>query len=333
MKKDSMIIIVLLAMLVIGGIFIANPQKREESKISTTYNADPMGVKAFHTLLNRAGYNADRLTRPYTELPDNTRLLIVVQPQNGKFSSSATASGISYKEQEYLAKWVSRGGVVIFLADDLNGVPASFGSTHRQGKGYIYAYPSRKMITNKGMRNSKNAVELIDIINKHTAKGNLILFDEYHHGVIDSKPLWSYISRQVWIAIWIIVFAGVLLIYSRGRRFGAVRNISTDENVRPGFEYVESVARLYRRSHASDMAAGILCDSFRQSLCAKLGVSADDKTDRIVFRLSEEVGSETVGRAEKLLTGLPAGESLTEEELVDIAVEVRRLEKELGIGN
>jgi hypothetical protein len=274
---------------------------------------------------------------PYTELPSTARLLIVVQPSmsqgDNKLSRGIGGPGISDEEQDYLTAWVKRGGTVIMLADDLDGVPATFDSTHKLGKGYVYAFPSRKKITNKGMRNSKNAIELIDIINKHTTKSDLILFDEYHHGIIDSKPLSSYISRQVWIAIWIIVFAGMLLIYSKGRRFGAVRKLPSDESIRPGYEYVESVARLYQRAHASDLAAEILCDSFRQSMCAKLGVSADDETDRIVYRLSEEVNPETAGRVKGLLMRVPAGERLTEEELVDIAGEVRKLEKELGIGN
>ncbi|MEN6357357.1 MAG: DUF4350 domain-containing protein [Armatimonadota bacterium] len=337
MKKDTVILIIMLAVLIIGGIYLTNPQRPTESKISTTYNADPMGVKAFYTLLDRMGYNTGRLTRPYTELPNNAKLLIVVQPstntQDSRFFESAVGPGISDEEQEYLTGWVRRGGGVIFLADDLRGVPATFGSTYKLGKGYIYAYPSRKMITNHGMRNSKNALELIGIINKHIAKGDLILFDEYHHGMIDSKPFFSYISRQAWIAIGIIIFAAILLVYSKGRRFGAVRNLPPDENIRPGFEYVESVARLYQRSHASEIAAGILCDSFRQSLCAKLGVSADDEIEKIVNRLSEEAGSETAGRAKKLLSRVPAGEKITEEELVDIAGEVRKLEKELGIAN
>lgn len=263
--------------------------------------------------------------------------MIVVQPSknmdNNSFSKSVIGPGISDDERKHLTDWVRRGGTAIVMAENLDGVPATFGSTYKLDKGYVYASPSRKKITNKGMRNPKNAVELVGIINKHIKKGELILFDEYHHGVIDSKPFCSHIRRQAWIAIGIIFFAGILLIYSKGRRFGAVRSLPLAENVRPGYEYVESVARLYQRAHASDLAARILCDSFRQGLCAKLGVSADDKTDRIVYRLSEEVNSKTADRARELFAQMLAGERLTEEELVDISGEVHELEKELGIAN
>lgn len=340
MKKDAVILIVLLVALIVGSIFVARPKKSKESKVSTTYNADPMGTKAFYTLLQRMGYHADRLDRPYTEMPKNAKILIVVQPstatENNSFTQNILGPGISDEESKALDNWVNSGGTVIFLADELEGVPATFGSTHKSGKGFIYAFPSRKTITNKGMRNPGNAMKLLRIIDKHASKSDLIVFDEYHHGIIQSRPLLSYISSQVWTAIIIAFIALVLLVYSRGRRFGAVRSLPPSETVRPGYEFVESVARLYQRAHASELAADVLCESFRQGLCLKLGLSSDSHTDKISSRLSEEVTAELAARANKVLAqcdrAILAGEKPTQEELVDIARELFDLEKELGIG-
>jgi hypothetical protein len=184
------------------------------------------------------------------------------------------------------------------------------------------------------MRSPKNAIELLKIIDKHAEKRGLILFDEYHHGIIDSEPLLSQVSRQVWIAIGIITLALILLAYSKARRFGAVRSLPASENVRPGYEFVESVARLYQRAHASDLAAGILCNSFRHGLCAKLGISTDADLGQIALRISEDISGELASRTIALINRCDrAGDKPTEEELVDIAREVHELEKELGIGN
>jgi hypothetical protein len=340
MKKDAVILIALLIALIVGSIFVAKPQKSKESKVSTTYNADPMGTKAFYILLQRMGYHADRLDRPHTEMPGNAKILIVVQPstaaEDNRFTQNILGPGISDEESKALDNWVNCGGTVIFLADELDGVPAAFGSTHKSGKGFVYAFPSRKTITNKCMRNPKNALKLLRIIDKHASKSDLIVFDEYHHGIIHSRPLLSYVSSQVWTAIVIVFIALILLVYSRGRRFGAVRSLPSSETVRPGYEFVESVARLYQRAHASDLAAGVLCESFRQGLCVKLGLSSDTETNTISLRLSEEVTAELAERASRVLTqcdrAILAGEKPTQEELVDIAREVFNLEKELGIG-
>ncbi len=340
MKKDSVILIALLIALIVGSVFVVRPQKSKESKVSTTYNADPMGTKAFFTLLQRTGYRVDRLDRPYTEMPEDTKILIVVQPstaaEDSRFTQNILGPGISDEESKALDNWVNSGGTAIFLADELDGVPAAFGSTYKSGKGFIYAFPSRKTITNKGMRKTANAIKLMKIIDKHASKDDLIVFDEYHHGIIQNRPLLSYMSSQVWTAIVIAFIALILLVYSRGRRFGAVRSLPPAEAVRPGYEFVESVARLYKRAHASDLAAGVLCESFRQSLCVKLGLSTDSQTNKIFLRLSEEVTAELAARADKVLTQCDranqAGEKPTQEELVDIAREVFELEKELGIG-
>ena len=49
------------------------------------------------------------------------------------------------------------------------------------------------------------------------------------------------------MAMLILIVAALLLCHSRGRRFGAVRNLPGGD-ARPGSKYVESVGRLYKRA-------------------------------------------------------------------------------------
>ena len=126
-NKDAWILIVLFLILLAGGYFAATGDRGAESELSTSFNPDKKGVKAFHTLLDRLGFRPRQLRTPYDEIPADARVLIVVQPTE------------RIEDPEALRDWVRRGGVVIFASDKLEGVPAAFGWNHQLGKGHIYA--------------------------------------------------------------------------------------------------------------------------------------------------------------------------------------------------
>ena len=329
-SQDIWVLIGLFLLLLIGTYFVVSPRKTTESKAPTTYNADLKGVKAFHTLLGRLGYRVDRLCKPYTRLPAGTRLLIVVEP--GERKGATMGREIGKHEQLALADWVRTGGDVMFFSDRLEGIPWRFQDAGAYGKGRVYVFDSSAIINNKGMRNPANAVRIMDVIASRISKQDLILFDEYHHGFDESKPLAASVSRQVIISISILLVAGLLLAYSRGRRFGAVRSLP-EGDARPGFEFVESVGRLYSRAHASDLAADILRDSFRRGLCLKLGLTADAPIDALDRRLTDDINTDTRHRIQDLLVNRQEGYRPSDSELLDMTREIHRLEKEMGIGS
>jgi len=304
---------------------LVGPGPEKESKLSTTYNAGANGVKAFYTLLgDRLGYKVERLLDPYTDMPQGAAALIVVAPLKEE--------AVIAEESAALEDWVRAGGTAIFISDSLEGVPARFGSTRKLGKGFVYALGSVRIISNKGMRDYRNAVRALSIISKHSGPNDLILFDEYHHGLGRSQTtaLVMRVHRQVKIGFVVIAVALAVLCYGRGRRFGAVRNLPAWENLRPGFEYVESVARLYGRAGAADLAAEILTRSLRQELCLKLGLAPDAPREAIVRQLESVGRPETARKVDRLLA-YQAGQKLSKPELVYIAREIHSIENELGI--
>lgn len=314
-----------LVLVIICALFIG-PNQQPESKLSTSYNADKSGVKAFYTLLGeRLGYKVGRLTTPYTEMPRAAAVLVVVSPQKDL--------PIVAEERDALEKWVRGGGTVIFISDSLRRVPARFGSTRKLGKGFVYAMSAGGIVTNKGVRDYRNAVKVLDIISQHASPRDLVLFDEYHHGFGGSSrdSLLAHVQRQVKLGVALGVFALLLLCYGRGRRFGAVRNLPSSERLRPEFEFVESVARLYERAGATDLAAEILVRSMRQGLCMKLGLSSDAASDTIVRQLDAEGREQTARQVERLLGYEQAGHSLSKSELLHVAREIHSVEKELGL--
>lgn len=324
-SKDSKVLIVMFLILLVGTFFVYSPSHNKENKISTTFNADSKGVKAFYTLLGRLGYNTGRLYKGYDTIPKNAKLIIVVQP----------VIKIDDEECWALKEWIQNGGTVLFFSDGLSKVPAMFGSDRNVAKGRVYSFSSRDAITNKGMRNYKNAVNILSIIDKNTDRNGLILFDEYHHGIIKSRPFLSYISSQVKICLIILAAAGLILCYSRGRRFGAVRKLPNSDSLLPGYEFVEAVAMMYKKSGASGLAAGILCNSFKQEICRKFGFASDVGSGQIVLRIESAYNKDIASRVENILRiceNSKNNRKLTESELVEIARDIHNMEKELGLG-
>ena len=305
-SSDAIVLIALFVILLLGVFFLVGPSSREPSDISTTYSADPKGVKAFYTLLGeRLGYRVDRLEKPYDRIPKDAKTLFVVQPSGWP--------PISADEMDALDRWVSRGGTVIFLSSNLNNVPASFQTSGPRGKGFVHAYRSSGLVTNEGVRDYRNAVVVLDTLAEHARPGDLVLFDEYHHGLIESDDSLS-LGRQAGMAMWILLAAGIVLCYSVGRRFGAVRALPKSEIVRPGVELVDALARLYKNAHATDLAASILCEPLEQAVSSRPELATP--------------------RAQAVLDtcrAARAGQKLTDSELLNIAREIHSLEKELGI--
>ena len=161
--------------------------------------------------------------------------------------------------------------------------------------------------------------------------GGLILFDEYHHGLGQSDSILVYIGRPVKMGAVVIATALLVLCYGRGRRFGAVRSLPAHQSRRPEFEFVESVARLYDRSGAADLAAEILIKSLRQSLCLKLGLSSDAPRHQIVNSVRAGFAIPPAEKLDRLLAYEQAGQKMSKAELLRVAREIHSVEKELGL--
>jgi len=327
-SHDGITLIVLFVALAVICALMMGPSVQTKSDLSTTYNPDANGVKAFYTLLgDRLGYSVNRLEAPYMDMPSEAKVLVVVAPLE--------QTPIVAKERDALENWVRAGGTAIFISDSLKNVPARFGSTRKLGKGFVYAMNSKRIITNKGMRDYKNAVNILDIIAEHAISSRaLILFDEYHHGIGQSNAAAIHIQRQVKIGIVVLAVALLVLCYGKGRRFGAVRNLPASERLRPGFEFVESIGRLYERAGAADLAAEILVKSMRQGICLKLGLSPDAPKETIVRQLESDGLEQVARKVDELLIYEQAGQSLSKSELLHVAREIHSVEKELGfVGN
>lgn len=323
-SKDACFLIILFAVAIALSMMFTGTRSNSKSDVSTTYSTGAQGVKAFYTLLgDRLGYNVSRLNMPYTEMPRDVGVLVVVQPVD--------STPISPDERDALNRWVRSGGTAIFISDSVKKLPSGFRTTRRLDKGFVYVFGSRKVVTNSGLKDYRNAIPLIEAISAHSASGGRILFDEYHHGFGTSKTaaLLMHTSRQVKAGAVIVIAALVALGYGKARRFGAVRSLPNDNMLRPEFEYVESVARLYERANANNLTADILIQSLRQRLCQRFSLPQDASRQAIVQHLQNQVDEPTAQYAGRLLDDEHASRRLSKSDMLSIAQQVHSLESRL----
>ncbi len=326
---------------ILWGIFIACiavlamwilADKGTENDVSSTYNPDKPGVKAFYELLARLHYPVGRLKKPYDSIPEGAVILIQVQPIGGQDPFSGP---VSEMEQPDLVNWVRRGGVLIALSDGGVGITGELRESRKFGAGEVIYFDSRYPITNEAMTEPSNAVRMLRIIDSRFEGTGRILFDEYAHGFIESRGTGFVVGRHVWVALAIAAVCGAVLLHSRGKRFGAVRGLENQEAVRPGSEFVEAVGRMYHRAHAHGVAAGILGRSFRKNIARKLGVSSDLDRESLAAAVGSEYGWSSGERVLAVLNRCESralDQSLDDRLLTEIAVEIHGLEQELGIG-
>lgn len=323
--RDRLVVATVAILLAAGAWFVASPQAREPSDVSSTYSADPKGAKAFYTLLGeRLGYTAGRLRRSYSEIPRRTRVLVVIQPQD--------RWPITPEEAASLESWVRSGGTVIFASDKFRNVPERFRRSGKMGAGTVYALDSRRMFTNEGVRDYRRAMEALELIARHARPPDTVLFDEYHHGFREGhRSIAAFVGRHVRFSLALLAAAGLVVVYSCSRRFGSVRPLPEASGRRSSMEFVGALAMLYKRAGAADVAAEILCSSFERELRAKLGLQPDASKEIVLKSAEAVLSGQAYSALSRVLGRFSAGVHVGKNELADIAADIYLVEQELGI--
>ncbi len=315
-RKDKWVWIALVVALVLVSLFTG---RQTESESPSSHNPGAAGTKVFYLLLGRLGYKTERLDKPLTEIPEGTKMIMETGP----------ISALSEEERDSVERWVRRGGTLMVAMtffksakgwDELEDGP--------MGKGAI--------VHTVGLRNGMlvfpdMAYDQVQRIERYLRPGDKIVFDEYH--LVLHKGEGVSLSPQANAAIILLLVAVIVACYSKGRRFGAVRDEPELSSLRPGFEYVSAVAQLYKRAHAPQVAAASLCKTFKRKLCSKLGLPSDASIEDII----EQAESSDISKLEELTKLLQtcevgtAGEPMEESELLRIAREIHDMEEELGL--
>ncbi len=156
----------------------------------------------------------------------------------------------------------------------------------QHGEGYIYLSSSSYPFTNRGLRDSQNAVMVLNLL-RRTPEGGRILFDEYHHGFFEPPSFRSILFSTPWG--WALIYAlAVLALYAilTGRRFGRPVPLLEEVRLRSSAEYVESMADLLQRGRKTRFIQEHYYTSFKRRLARPYGINPHLEDDAFVAELA-----------------------------------------------
>lgn len=320
-NKDRMLLAVFVV-IIIAAVIIGARNKTTEDLSRSSYNSDKKGLKAFYTLLSDFNYPVERYRLPFFRFKEERGIMIL---------ALNTGSNMLVEEDaNYLFKWVKKGNTAIIFNPIKANVSSFIPKSGIYGKGKVLLIETAKDISNHGMRNQDNAVKYIKIIDEYLKPGDKIYFDEFYHGHVAFGEI-AKVGNQVWVALGILAACGLLLLYTRGKRFGEVRPLESDSNKRAEFEYVQAVAGIFKRAHAYDSVAKILNESFRNRLSRKIDLPPDADILQIVQSLKDYGVLLDNDMVELMKWSQKPTGSKSNEKLISFTKGISQIEEELGI--
>jgi hypothetical protein len=167
------------------------------------------------------------------------------------------------------------------------------------GKGHVFLLANSVAASNDSIAQADNAILLYNIAAETAQSGHhAIAFDEYHHGVgfethtagdENNESLFASLPKPVRFVMLHLCALGVLLIYVGNRRFGPLRTLS-NPTYRASTDYVGSMARLFRRAHAADIAVVTLYRQFVRDLRRQLDLTPDTPMPQLVAQTARMYG-------------------------------------------
>jgi hypothetical protein len=203
------------------------------------------------------------------------------------------------------------------------------------GKGRVILVANRYGATNAGISRADNAVFLVNVARRAASDSNRVVrFDEYHHGIGFAQKtaaaggLWGSIPLPWRLGCLHLLAAGLLLLYNGNRRFGPARVI-TPISMRASTDYVNSMARLYRRAGAADIAVETLYLRLLRDLRRVLDVPSDTGIAQVARAAQQKFGPPADGLQELLLRGeaVVAGQRLTEPDMLNLARQIEHFRR------
>ena len=204
------------------------------------------------------------------------------------------------------------------------------------GRGKLIAVADSRFVSNTNLARSENAAFIADVLARNAPPGAIVLFDEYHHGdaaLEAGANLWTALGRPLQLALIQAALALAVLVGVVGKRFGAP--IPLGQGVRRNTtEYVASLANLYQRAQASTAALQTLYRQFLRDLSARLALPPDVSLEQLADVAARRGGADRPALRALLATceqRLDDGK-VSESELLDLAQQMDRIRKEIGIG-
>ena len=160
------------------------------------------------------------------------------------------------------------------------------------GRGHVIVIANTVAAGNTTIAQADNAILLYNIAAVSVPTGHrAIAFDEYHHGVgfetsgagaASDEGLFASAPKPLRFVLLHLCALGALVLYVGNRRFGPVRTLHSP-TYRASTDYVGSMARLFRRANAGDIAIVTLYRQFIRDLRRQLDLTPDATMTSLVM--------------------------------------------------
>lgn len=317
-------------LILVGAIAALFGYGRGEGGALDPRSYEPEGSRALAQLLRQHGVDVERtenasdvegatlfVTHPDLIAPDRLMDLVAKSATAVLVAPDGPVARVEVQTREPGCAFAARAGAATTGGIQYQGEESCYDSTLVR-TGTMFSIGTGALFTNEEMRNEGNAALALKLLGQHE---RLVWYTPsvadlgQQRSMADLMPAaWKFGALQ-------LVIAAVVVALWRARRLGPVVTERLPVVVRAA-ETVEGRARLYRRSRASDHAAGVLRQAVRDRLNPVLGLppGADP---------TEEVAART-GRAARDVRALLHGqEPVDDRALVTLIDELDVLENEV----
>ncbi|UCE47662.1 MAG: hypothetical protein JSW47_18940 [Phycisphaerales bacterium] len=226
------------------------------------------------------------------------------------------------------------GGAAEFLfSDDLG---ARIG-TQSMGRGRLIIVSDSSFLANGHIGKSDNSVLAANLVAYalSKAKGNRVVFDEYHLGYGYHETGFGVLSKLLFTspagwAVLSLTATGVLFMIQKGRRFGFRRSLETKHR-RSKLEYIYGVGSTYRSAGATRLTLKLILTWLKRRATGLVGLAQNASNRAIATELSRRTGAdprqyqEVLDRCDRLLARAGLSERhllLTMRQLAQIEMEI-----------
>lgn len=209
------------------------------------------------------------------------------------------------------------------------------------GKGRLIAVANGVAASNAGVKRGDNAVFLVDVASAAIgATGKTIAFDEYHHGIGFAQRgdpgdtgVLANMPVPLRLLIWHLLALGAFLVYNGNRRFGQARRVAPPI-YRPSTDYVGSMARLFRRAGAADIALQTLYQHFVRDLARQFDLPPDATLSQFGPSIERRYGADGAHLIQLMqhCEAVVAGQRIPEAEMMRLAEQIEQFRRRVNLG-
>jgi len=199
------------------------------------------------------------------------------------------------------------------------------------GGGRVVVLSDPYVVANAGINRADNLLLAVNVV---AGAGGLVAFDEYHQGYGTTRhELFAYFAGTP--ILWMFGQAAVVLlavVWTRGRRFARPLPAPRVDR-RSKLEFVASMAELQQRARAYDLAVENIYARTRRALSRYAGLAAGAPAADLAARVAARSGRDARHLAALLqeCEDAIAGARLSPRRAVELARQLRELERDLGI--